>query len=120
MIFPAVFSIVVGIGMLGQWTASFVSGRIPELRTEPIRIWFHIAAECLTAFALITAGVALIVAARFAPTLFFVALGMLFYTAIVSPGYFAQKGQWWWLFMFGVIVVLGIVSLGVVIGVAAG
>ena len=38
MIFPAVFAITVGLGMIGQWIASFVSKQIPELKTEPIRI----------------------------------------------------------------------------------
>jgi hypothetical protein len=36
---------------------------------------------------------------------------MLFYTAIVSPGYFAQKGQWAWLGMFTAIIVLGVISI---------
>ena len=29
---------------------------------------------------------------------------MLFYTSIVSPGYFAQKGGWAWLVMFSAII----------------
>ena len=40
---------------------------------------------------------------------------MLFYTAIVSPGYFVQKGQWGWLVMFGVVIVLGMFSLFLVL-----
>ena len=114
MIFPAVFAIVVGVGMIGQWTASFVSRQIPELTSEPIRIGFHITGEMLTAVALIVSGIGLIIAAAWASVLFLVAVGMLFYTAIVSPGYFAQKGQWGWLAMFAVIVVVGVVSVIIV------
>jgi hypothetical protein len=40
---------------------------------------------------------------------------MLFYTAIVSPGYFAQKGDWAYVVMFGVILVLAIVNLFLVV-----
>jgi hypothetical protein len=36
---------------------------------------------------------------------------MLLYTAIVSPGYFAQKGQWAFLVMFGVILTLAVIAI---------
>ena len=35
---------------------------------------------------------------------------MLLYTVIVSPGYFAQKGQTIWLLIFGVLALLTIIS----------
>ena len=34
MIFPSVYAIVVGAGMIGQWTFSYVSGQIPELESD--------------------------------------------------------------------------------------
>ena len=40
---------------------------------------------------------------------------MLFYTSIVSPGYFAQRGQWGWLGMFPGIIILGLVSIAFVL-----
>ena len=49
MAFASIFSIIVGLGMIVQWTMSYISKQIPELETEPIRIWFHIAAEMATA-----------------------------------------------------------------------
>ena len=49
MVYSAIFAIFVGVGMIGQQLASFLSNKIPELKTEPIRIWFHIAAELITA-----------------------------------------------------------------------
>jgi hypothetical protein len=36
---------------------------------------------------------------------------MLIYTAIVSPGYFAQRGKWIWVLILGVLILLAIVSL---------
>ena len=115
MTFPATFAIVVGLGMIGQWTASFLSKQIPELKTEPIRIWFHIAAEMATALCLIGAGIGLLTKSNWSIPLYLVASGMLFYTAIVSPGYFAQKGQWTWLVMFGIILILGIIGIAFVL-----
>lgn len=114
MTFAAIFAIVVGLGMIGQWTASYLAKQIPELKTEPIRIAFHLAAEMATALCLIVSGVALLVGQPWGSTLYLVASGMLFYTAIVSPGYFAQKGQWGWLGMFSVLIVLGLVGIWLV------
>ena len=115
MIFPAVFSIVVGAGMIIQWGLSYSSGQIPELESEPIRIWFHIAAELITAAILIAAGIGILTGSGWGQPLYFVSAGMLIYTAIVSPGYFAQKGQYNWLFMFGAILILQVISLVLVV-----
>jgi len=111
MTFAAIFAILVGLGMIGQWMASYLSHQIPELATEPIRIAFHIVAEMTTAFSLIIGGVGLLSHATWGQPLYLIAIGMLFYTAIVSPGYFAQKGQWGWLGMFSVLIILGLVSV---------
>ena len=115
MTFSAIFAIIVGLGMIGQWTASFLSKQIPELKTEPIRIWFHIAAEMATALGLIAAGIGLFTKSNWSIPLYLVASGMLFYTAIVSPGYFAQQGKWGWLIMFGIILALGILGISIVL-----
>lgn len=111
MTFAAIFSILVGTGMIAQWTMSYLNKQIPEVKTEPIRIGFHIAAEMVTALCLLTSGIALLVGAPWAIPCFLVAAGMLFYTSIVSPGYFAQRGQWGWLVMFSLILLLGTISV---------
>ena len=115
MNFPAIFAIVVGVGMIGQWVVSYFSKQIPELQTEPIRILFHLTAELTTALTLIVSGVGLLGGWTWGVPTYLVATGMLLYTAIVSPGYFAQKGQWGWLVMFGVIILLALVNLSLVI-----
>lgn len=115
MAFPAVFAIIVGIGMIRQWIASFIGKQIPELKTEPVRIGFHIAAEMITAICLVVSGIGLLTTQTWSVPLYLVASGMLFYTAIVSPGYFAQKEQWGWLLMFGIIIILNIFSLFIVL-----
>jgi len=111
MKFAAIFGIIIGVGMIAQWVMSFVSNQIPELKTEPIRIGFHLAAEAVTALLLIIGGVLLLVGSSTAQPVFLVACGMLFYTCIVSPGYFAQQGKWSWLMMFSVILVVGVISV---------
>ena len=96
-----VFSLVVGLLMVGQWTASLVTGRVPELATAPLEIGFHLAAEILTALALVLAGLAILKKLRWGRTLFLVAGGMALYSIINSPGYFAQRGQWAVVALFG-------------------
>jgi hypothetical protein len=90
--------------MLGMWTMFFATGQVPELDTEPIALAFHLVAEGLTAIALIAAGVALWRRKSWAKPLYLIAIGMLLYTAIVSPGYFAQLGQWAFVGMFAAFV----------------
>lgn len=116
MTFPAVFAIIVGAGMIGQWIVSYATKQIPELQDEPIRIWFHIAGEMATATLLVVSGVGLLSVKPWAPTVFLVSMGMLFYTAIVSSGYFAQKGQWVWILIFCILIALAAVAVLAVLG----
>lgn len=115
MTLSGVFAVVVGVGMVGQWTLSLLGGRVPELHTEPIRIRFHLAAEFCTALALLVSGVALLAGAHWARDAYLVAAGMLLYTIIVSPGYFAQQGQWQMPAVFAVILILTVVTLVLVL-----
>ena len=115
MIFPALFAILVGVGMIAQWAMSYLSKQIPELQSEPIRIAFHIAAEILTALMLIIAGIGLFSNQSYSRPLFLIAVGMLFYTTVVSPGYFAQKGKWHWVGIFALNITLGVISISLVI-----
>jgi hypothetical protein len=101
MKFAGIFALVVGLLMVGQWTASLVTGRVPELATAPLAIAFHLAAEILTALALVLAGLAILKKIRWGRTLFLVAGGMVLYSIINSPGYFAQRGQWPVVALFG-------------------
>lgn len=111
MKFVAWYSLVVGIMMFVQWTFFLLTGQVPELQTEPYRIIFHLIGEFVTALALILAGLAVLNRWRLARETTLVALGLLFYTVIVSPGYFAQQGQWAFVGMFAVLLALGIVAL---------
>ena len=101
--FPAWYAIGVGILMIAQWTFSIVAGGVPEFQTEPWRIGFHLAAEFSTAVMLIMGGLAVLRAASWGRHILLIGLGMVIYSEIVSPGYFAQLGQWPMLGMFAVL-----------------
>lgn len=109
--YSALFAIVVGLIMLLEWSFFYLSGGIPELEHEPVRIRFHLVAEVVTALSLIFSGVSLLAGLDWAGRVYHVSLGMLFYTAIVSPGYFAQKGDWKWLGILSVLIAGGLAGL---------
>ncbi len=115
IIFASIYAIVVGLAMLGLWLMLYLKKQIPELQTEPYRIGFHLAGEALTALLLVIGGVSLLLGIPWGVWIYLIALGMLFYTAIVSPGYYAQKGEWTMVIMFAVILLLGLVSAVVVL-----
>jgi hypothetical protein len=109
--FSAWFSIIVGMMMFLQWSFFLVAGQVPELQTEPVRIAFHLVAEFLTAIGLIIGGVFLIKNKPWSRSLLMVAAGMLAYTTVVSPGYFAQQGVWPIVLMFAVVFALNVVNI---------
>ena len=105
MNFSAWYGIVVGILMIVQWIFSILSGSVPEFQTEPWRIGFHLAAEFATAALLILGGITVLRSLTWGRPVLLIGLGMLIYSEIVSPGYFAQLGQWPMVGMF--VVLLG-------------
>lgn len=111
MKFAGWFGIIVGSLMFGMWIFFLASGQVPELNTEPFRIYFHLAAEFTTAIGLIVGGIGLLKNFPRATSLYFVASGMLLYSLIVSPGYYAQLGQWAYVVMFAIVLVLALVSI---------
>lgn len=105
------YAILMGAGMLGMWVMFFVAGQVPEVRSAPIALAFHLAAEALTAVILLVAGLALALRKPWARDTYLVALGLLGYTVIVSPGYFAQMGQWAFVGMFAAFAIGGLIAL---------
>ena len=100
------YGIFVGLMMAAQWAFFIAAGLVPELQTEPIRIGFHLAGEFITALGLITSGTALLRKAAWGRNAYLLFTGMLAYSAIVSPGYFAQQRQWIFVAMFALLLVL--------------
>jgi len=76
-------AVVTGVLMVAEWAFFITAGQVPELTIEPVRMGFHLAAESVTAVALIGAGAGLL---RGASPFALVAFGMLLYTVVVLPG----------------------------------
>ncbi len=104
----AIYSIVIGLSMLGMWAVFVATGQVPELATEPIRISLHILGEIATALALIAGGYGIWARKKWGLQAYMLSMGMLLYTLIVSPGYYAQKGDIVMTGMFGTFFVLAI------------
>jgi hypothetical protein len=99
------FQVVVGVAILGLWTMLLPTGQVPEVQAGQVDIWFHLAAELLLAGLLVIAGASLLRRADHATLLSGLALGALAYSAINSPGYYAEQGDVAMVAMFALVVV---------------
>jgi hypothetical protein len=106
MKFASWYGISVGTLIILQWIFFISTGAVPEFRTTPWSISFHLAAEISLALALLMSGVAALRSKPWGTKALMVALGMAVYSEINSPGYFAQLGQWLLVGMF-LILLLG-------------
>jgi hypothetical protein len=103
MKYSAWYGILVGFLMIVQWGFTIITGGVPEFKTTPWAIGFHLAAEMSTALVLIIAGIALLKSVSWGKQLLLTGLGMVMYSEIVSPGYFAQQSQWAMVGMFAIL-----------------
>lgn len=110
MKFPAWYGILVGVLMIAQWAISILSGDVPEFQNAPWEIAFHLAAEMSTALMLLIGGIASLKSISWAKQVLLLGMGMVIYSEIVSPGYFAQLGQWPFVAMFAVLLVGAIIA----------
>ncbi|MFA5055192.1 MAG: hypothetical protein WC562_03335 [Dehalococcoidia bacterium] len=121
MLLASIFAIIVGVMMIAQWTITIAKKRVPSLEDDAtagrglIEMRFHWAAEFLTATLLIVGGIALLLDFDWAENVYLVSIGMLIYTVINSPGYFAQQRKWPMVGMFATIFALSIVSVVLVL-----
>lgn len=109
--YAIIYALLVGTGMLGMWSMLLVTGQVPEVETEPIRLAFHLAAEAMTAVALIVAASGVARRARWGRSVYLLATGMLAYTLVVSPGYYAQAGDVAFVVMFAAFAASGVPAL---------
>ena len=103
--------------MIGQWIFTLARKQVagpeagPNLGRGQIEMRFHWAAELVTAVSLLVAGFSVLLDYPWALNLYLVSIGMLVYTTINSSGYFAQKGEWRMVGVFGLLFMLCIISL---------
>ena len=108
--FASIYAVAVGALMIIMWSFFIVSGLVPEFQTKPAEILLHIVAEMLTALLLLVSGVLVLRRITWGNLTLLVAIGMLFYTMIVSPGYYIQNGTGAFVVMFALLLALGIVA----------
>ena len=105
-----VYGVFVGVMMIAQWMFFIAAGQVPELQTEPFRIALHLTAEFVTALGLMVTGIGLLRQWEWSARAYLFFAGLLTYSVIASPGYFAQQGQWGLVLMFTVLLVLSVTS----------
>ena len=104
--FISLYSIVVGISMIGMWSMFYLSNKIPELATKPFEIAMHLSAEFFTAILLVISGIGILAGRPWGNKLNLLALGMLLYTVIVNPGYYLQRHEIPFVLMFATLFAL--------------
>ena len=108
----SVYSLFIGLFMIGFWSMLLFTDQVPADQ-KPYAISFHLAGEFLTAILLVTSGVGIWLKKGWSNFLSPVALGLLLYTVVVSPGYYAQLGEFTMVIMFMVLTVLTVIVLAV-------
>ncbi len=98
------FQITMGVAIAALWTVLLLTGQVPEVQQGRLDIWFHIGAELVMAVLLLAGGIALLRQAVRGRMLSALALGWLGYSALNSPGYYAQSGDWVIVGMFVLVV----------------
>jgi hypothetical protein len=85
------FTLAMGIVMLIVWTVLLATGQVRELTETPFLGVLLLAAEFLTAFALISGGLGVLMRRAWGKALNLSAMGMMLYTSIYSIGVFGQE-----------------------------
>jgi len=104
----SIYTIIIGITMLGMWFLLLFKREVPDLKTKPTQIFFHLAAEFLTAVVLIVGGIGFIISQPWGLAIFFIAIGMAIYSTINAAGFYGQLKDWP---MFIILIAFSIFSL---------
>lgn len=90
----AIFSLVTGTSIISLWVMLYLTGQIPEIKTEPFYVLLHISAELLLAVLLIVSGLLLLYKVIIAEKIHLMSMGMLVYSVINAAGYYGDKNEW--------------------------
>ncbi len=89
----AIFSILMGVMMLGTWSYLFLFNQYPQAKTLPLETGYLLTAEFLTSAALIAAGYGILSGRNWGTPLILVALGELIYCTVRFAGELGQGGS---------------------------
>ena len=108
----AIYSILMGVLLIGTWLVLFALGQVPALWTQPLDTGFLLAAEFLTGISLVAGGWGLLTVRPWGFTLVLFAFGMMFYTVVRSIGLFAEQGVLLAAAWFILVTVLTLILMG--------
>jgi hypothetical protein len=101
-----IYSLVLGIAIIGMWLVILSGTTLPEGRTE---LSFHLASEFLMAAFCIVSGI-LVLRRKHPGRLFnMAALGMMIYSVLNAAGYYGERGEKAAMIMFIVVAFLSLV-----------
>ena len=86
----ALYSMVLGIAILGLWSVILVNGEIPEGRTE---FSFHLFSELMMALACMGAGILILKKKSPGTGVATAAHAMVLYSVLNAAGYYAERGE---------------------------
>jgi len=87
------YAIVVGALLVVMWGVLLGTGRGVAVADDSTRLLFHLLAEAITAVSLVTGGIGLVNSAPWARGITLLGLGMLTYTVVASPAFYAEAGS---------------------------
>ncbi len=108
----AIYSLLMGVLLIGTWIVLFALGQVPELWTHPLDTGFLLLAEFLTGIGLIAGGYGLLASHSWGLRMVLFALGMMFYTVVRSIGLFAEQGIPFAAAWFVLVTVLTVLLIG--------
>lgn len=111
------YCVAVAAFMALWWGVEIRKGALDRPDRSRAEIALHLAAELVTALLLAVGGIVLVRAGT--PSLALVGLGMLLYTVVQSPGYFAARREVAPVVMFAVLAGLTIAAISAIVAVAA-
>jgi hypothetical protein len=114
--YPILICGLMGIAVFGLWGVLLARRAVPELNAGLPSIRFHIAAELLTAVALVASAAWLAAGdSAEARQVASASLGAITYSTVNSPGYYADRGERPVVVMFGVLTVLAVSAIVVLV-----
>ncbi len=105
----AIFSIAMGVMMLGTWAFLLLTDQFPAIRTVPLQTGYLLTAEFLTGAALVAGGIGVLKAYAWAPPLLLIAIGELIYCTVRYAGELGQGGSLPGLIFFSAVGLAGVV-----------
>lgn len=106
-----VYTIVIGVMMIGMWVVLLATGQVAEVKTEPIYLIYHLTAEFLTGISLIIGGVALLKGKEWGRKIYYLSMGLLLYAILNAGGFYAQIGDVAMIIMFSMLLITAMIIL---------